>query len=250
MRARDHTSRMLAWWAAGGVDRADLAARQMDGVMIRHLDLPLDKLPLAWAGATNVRGADIFVRPARGHSWSLVFLDDVAEALARRIAGKYAALVVHTSAEGGCHVWLRCDRSLDEPQRRAAQRWLAEQCSADYSSTSGEHFGRLAGFRNHKRDGTWVNVLAASAQPAWTVCHTAATGTPAARPRDYSERNGPDRTPSGRDWAWACAALESGCAPADVVDWLTESARDRRGLRARGYAERTVRKAAARAQAR
>ena len=56
-------------------------------------------------------------------------------------------------------MWLPCDRSLDEGARLQAQRGLAARFSADKGSISGEHLGRLAGFKNWKRAGCWVNRL-------------------------------------------------------------------------------------------
>ena len=160
MRAHEHTRSMLAWWREIGIERADLAVRQPSGAMIWHCDLA--SLPLAWARAQNVRRAEVYVRPARGYAWPLVFLDDVETPRARAVARKYDALVVETSPAGGCHIWLACDRQLAESSRCRAQRWLAQRIAADLGSISGEHLGRLAGFKNWKRRGTWVNVLAAS----------------------------------------------------------------------------------------
>lgn len=81
----------------------------------------------------------------------LVFLDDLEPSLAVAIARKYAALAVATSPHGGCHLWLGCLQSLSESQRAQAHRWLAQRTGADQASTSCEHLGRLAGFKNWKR---------------------------------------------------------------------------------------------------
>ena len=72
----------------------------------------------------------------------------------------HGGLAVQTSPAGGCHLWLPCARTLDEAARHRVQRWLAECMGADLGSVSGEHLGRLAGFRNWKRGGCWVNVVA------------------------------------------------------------------------------------------
>jgi hypothetical protein len=109
--------------------------------MLWHRDLHLDDLPLPWARAENTRHGNVYIRPARGYPWPLVFLDDVAEDLASRIARKYDTLVAKTSQEGGCHIWLSCSCSLDECERHQAQRWLAPLAGADTASTSGEHLG-------------------------------------------------------------------------------------------------------------
>jgi hypothetical protein len=248
MRAREHTERMLTWWARAGIGRADLAVRLPDGVMAWHRDLPLGELPLGWARAQNAARGEVYVRPARGHDWPVVFLDDVTVAVAARVIVKYAALVVGMSPEGGCHLWLRCRRTLDEDGRREAQRWLAERVGADPGSTSGEHLGRMAGFRNWKR-GSWVNVHAAVlARPAWD---------PSVAPRPDRSRSPagggprststPDTSESGREWGWVCGLLEAGYAPTFVQARLLERARCRRGADAERYTEYTIRRALSRA---
>ncbi len=67
--------------------------------------------------------------------------------------------MVHTSPDGGCHLWLRLTHALDEHHRYLAQRWLIPKVNADLGSVSGEHLGRLAGTRNWKRASVWVNVV-------------------------------------------------------------------------------------------
>lgn len=241
---------MLSWWADAGITMADLAARRRGGLMLWHHDLPLDILPLPWARMENARGADIYIRPARNHNWPLVFLDDVAVDLAQRIARKYAALVIHSSPAGGCHVWLRCRQPLDEPQRRHSQRWLAERVLADRASTSGEHLGRLAGFTNHKRH-AWVNVLAATARhPAWDADVALAQPVDLARTRNPPARaaaTGSDTSESAREWGWVCGLLEAGCDPPLVYAKLLDHARPRRGSDAARYATHTLRRALTRA---
>ena len=246
--ARQQTQRMLSWWETTGVDQVDLAVRRQCGAMIWHRDRSLDALPLAWARAENVRCGEVYVRPARGHSWPVVFMDDVAVATARRVARKYDAAVIETSPAGGCHVWLSCTRGLDEGARRRAQRWLAGLIGADPGSTSGEHLGRLAGFKNWKRSGCWVNVLEASRpgrrwspqeepdrrhrladEPSATADVVAATG------RDTSE--------SGREWGWICGLIEAGYDPREVYERLVERARPRRDNDAERYARRTLARA-------
>lgn len=159
MKAKEHTTAMLRWWQRVGVWLADLAIKRNDGRMLWHRSKPIESLPLAWARSENARRSEVYIRPARGHSWPVVLLDDVVPSVAVRITKKYDALLVQTSSQGGCHLWLSCSRFLDEAQRHRAQRWLQLRVEADPGSTSGEHLGRLAGFKNWKRGGTWVNVI-------------------------------------------------------------------------------------------
>jgi hypothetical protein len=208
----------------------------------------VQKLPLDWARAENAHQAEVYIRPSRHERWPLVLLDDVEVGIARKVASKYAALVVRTSAEGGCHVWLRCRRPLDENERQQAQRWLAPLVNADRGSVSGEHLGRLAGFKNWKRRGTWVNVLDSSGGLAWDP--SPALGERPATPRGHPsaavvppEPSGCDASPSGREWGWVCGLLTSGIEPIDAYERLLSQARHRRAADADRYALRTVQKA-------
>jgi hypothetical protein len=253
MRAREHSLSMIHWWRNAGVTRADLAVRRSDSAMLWHRDVDLDDLPLPWARAESTRRGEIFIRPARGYPWPLVFLDDVAEQIASRIARKYDALVVKTSEQGGCHVWLSCSCTLDEWSRRQAQRWLAPRAGADIASTSGEHLGRLAGFRNWKRDGAWVNVIHASRHLRRWVPQTGDSAPlPGADPKpqltEDRSRWSTDTSPSGVEWGWVCGMLEAGLPPRETYYRLVERARSRRGPDAERYARHTVTRALARSR--
>jgi hypothetical protein len=240
---------MLAWWR-DRVERVDLAIRRSCGAMIWVEDRELDRLPLAWARAENSKGADVYIRPARGYDWPLLFLDDLPVPLALRAVRHYAALAVRTSPAGGCHLWLATSRDLDERQRHVCQRHLAELTGADPASTLGEHLGRLAGFRNHKRQGPWVNVLAAAGdpRPPWhppDLLLVADQRCPSRGTPGYRSRGGVDRSPSGIDWAWTCRQLERGTSSDRVLSLLIARCRQRRGRDAERYAQRTVERATA-----
>lgn len=243
MTASAHTQVMLSWWAHAGIDRADLAIRRSHGAMLWHRNRPLDALPLAWARAENAQHADIYMRPARGPAWPLVFVDDVAVDRAETLARDLDALLVETSPAGGCHVWLRCDRALSEDERRQAQRGWVTRLQADPGSVSGEHLGRLAGFRNWKRGGCWVNVrAAATGRRAWTVSgdQTASPLPPPSPTHPRGSDRGRDTTPSGQDWAWVCTLLEQHHDPDTIYRRLVDRARPRRGPDAERYAQRTL----------
>lgn len=245
MRATEHTAAMLRWWSAAGITRADLAVRRADATMLWHLDTPLAALPLAWSRAENARRADVYVRPARGHSWPIVLLDDLPLPIASAVARKYDCVVVHTSPQGGCHLWLRCSQALDEEQRRSAQRWLAQRLPADPASTSGEHLGRLAGHKNWKRGGVWVNVLDCHPrnQPWAPRLDDLDASRVSASP--VTTAMAVDHSASAREWGWVCALLEAGCNPADAYRRLADRARPRRGRDAERYARLTVDRAVA-----
>lgn len=252
MSATQQTRAMLDWWTCIGVDRADLAVRRSTGAMLWHRDVVVAALPLAWARAENAHQADIYIRPARGHAWPFVFVDDVAVDRAHAVASHVDALLVATSPAGGCHVWIRCDHALDEYDRMRAQREWIDTLHGDPGSVSGEHLGRLAGFKNWKRSGCWVNVVAAtSAGRPWatTAAGVSNTVTPtgAATPRTSVAVGGStrDTSPSGHDWGWVCGLLETGHAPHAVYHQLVQHARVRRGADADRYARRTIEKALA-----
>ena len=242
MRAADHTQAMLDWWAATGVDRVDLAVRRASGAMLWQRDRPIARLPLAWARAENAQQADIYARPARGRSWRLIVIDDVALGCADAVAREVDVLLVETSPQGGCLVWLRCDRALAEDARRRVQRTWLVRLGGDPGSVSGEHLGRLAGFKNWKRGGGWVNVRPTPPGRPWLVVDDPHTPPqpPAAPTRPSRRDSRRDTTPSGHDWAWVCTRLERGLAPDAIYAQLVDRARLRRGADAERYAQRTL----------
>jgi len=263
MKASWHTETMLAGWKAARVDRADLALRRSSGAMLWQRNLTLEELPLAWARAENAHGAEVYLRPARGMAWPMVFLDDVLPDLAMKMARRHGGLAIQTSPAGGCHLWLPCAQVLDEEARHRAQRWLAAALGADLGSVSGEHLGRLAGFKNWKRSGCWVNVVAFPEDgPAAPLRLTIPVDVlePITAPRcpqiaDTSARGahgrpGGDATPSGQDWGWACRMLESGWDPERTYRELVKRAMARRGQDAERYARRTVERAMAKVRGR
>jgi hypothetical protein len=251
MTAASHTAMMLAAWRQAGITRADLAVRTPSAMMLWFPDRSLDQLPLGLARARNAHGADVYLRPARGYPWPMVFLDDVAPAMAQRVAKHYAVLVVRTSILGGCHLWLPLTRALDERQRAQVQRWLIPRVGADPGSVSGEHLGRLAGMKNAKRGGEWVNVLHRPGprervwDPTPALPTTAAPrAKPPARKQDSrAPSSAGDGSESAREWGWVCGALEAGLSPTMVYQRLLERASARRGADAERYARYTLSRA-------
>jgi hypothetical protein len=114
-----------------------------------------------WAWRENQRGGEIYVRPARylpdgsPSSWPMIFFDDVRLEIIEKI--KKRALVVETSP-GSFHVWIPVNRPLSEFERRNEQMRIQPLLKSDPASVSGEHFGRLSGFKNHKRGGVMVRI--------------------------------------------------------------------------------------------
>ena len=139
-----------------------------------------------------------------------------------------------------------CCQSLAESKRTQAQRWLARRTDADRASTSGEHLGRLAGFRNWKRSGAWVNTVASSAIRPWDPAPALKEPAAPSRPRTAGpSHRGTDTNPSGRDSAWKCSLFEAGHDPGSVYHRLVERTRSKRGSDAERYARHTVNQAVA-----
>lgn len=273
LKPSEQTDRMLKWLTGVGVTRWNIGALKIDGdassMLNHHLkwDASSASRQLSWARWQNSsEGRDVYVRPARGESWPIAFLDDVPPRLARGISAKYRALAVETSP-GRCHVWIALGRELDEDQRAVLQRWLVERLgrNADAGSTSGEHWGRLPGYRNHKpgRAACWVNLIAESggelpalAVPGVAIDVRGAGARPASLPPKEGERASPspshgsgDLTESGREWGWALGWCRAGLDQSEAVSLLTARALARDKGRGEGdaaaYARRTIRKAAA-----
>ncbi len=248
-RASAQSAAMLNGWSQAGITCADLVVRRPDGAMLWQHDCSLARLPLPWAKAHNVKHGDVYIRPARGYPWPVVFLDDVTPEKARLIARKYATVVVHTSPSGGCHLWLRVAIALDEHQRYQAQRWLVPRAGADPGSVSGEHLGRLAGMKNWKRHGVWVNLLDGgnTQAPPWdptpALQATPPDGRSLTTTSSAHHRAGVDCSESGLEWGWVCGALEAGISPDTVHRQLVERASQRRGRDAERYATYTIKRA-------
>ena len=249
MKAWQHTWHMLGWWAGAEIDRIDLLVKRTTGVVVPSQNISIHALPLPWVKAENANGAEIYIRPARGRAWPLVFLDDVETNLAYRIAGKYAALIVPTSLQGGCHIWLRTTQFLNEKDRYQAQRWLAHRTGADKASVSGEHFGRLAGMKNWKRQGAWVNVVQVDypGRRLWNPAPVFRTVPDISKPvsknvaaTSKKTRKSVDQSESGKEWGWVCGAIQAGVDPDAVFRQLHKRAIPRRGKDAERYARHTI----------
>lgn len=247
--ASGHTREMIGWMGSVGVDRFDLAVHRADGAFLaghsRNLSACDLERYLGWARAENAHGAEVYVRPARGYAWPLLLLDDTPPHRAVAIARKYGALVVRTSTAGGCYMWLRVERALDETERCSAQRYLQPLVGADPGSISGEHWGRLAGFRNNKR-GEWVGVVAISHAPAWRPSLGLAQGaqvSSTAGKRQQGVSNSHGRDESVAEFAWCAHALRAGRQPHAIEAELGRRAHARGKRNPADYARRTVRRA-------
>lgn len=150
--------------ALAGVDAIDMAMRSATGGFQIFPDLGIcDKSlddALAACRSRNSRDCDVYFRPARGLAASVVMLDDLSLDAAQQLAHGRAHLVVETSPRNH-QLWLKVGQMLAEAERKAVQLALVAKYGGDPGSVSGEHFGRIPGFRNRKpKYGLpWVNLV-------------------------------------------------------------------------------------------
>lgn len=293
MKAKQHTFKFLDWMVSHGVDRFDLAASRepnngpwLPGV--QHANASTVKHSQEWCWLENLSGwerqksriarqkphwtpddsgAEICIRPARvdgagnGCGWPMVLLDDLSVVKAFAVTRKYAACAVETSADN-CQVWLHVSRPLNEAERYQVQSWLSSKIDSDRGSLSGEHHGRLPGYRNRKpnRNDEWCNVLAATNGPAFNP--SVALTEIADLELEFAPLHSPSSTAqklaksgvvvsreyvddeSRKEFGWAVAAFRRGVPRSQILDDLTDRAANRRGRRdALRYAMRTVERA-------
>lgn len=258
----------LDWFERAGVDRwnfavlkrADSAQGGRDSMIGHDRRRDRDEVLRAagWAWAKNLKEQlDVYVRPARGRPWPVVFLDDVPEASARSLCDRYSALLVETS-KGSFQLWIATKTSLGEAERAAAQRALIAVHGGDPRSVSGEHWCRAVGYRNRKpgRGDFVVKVLhamiggerldtdALKAAPA-----AAASAAEFASARPWIPGSAGDDE-SRREWGWVCGWLESGGSETEALRRLLARCVDRGKPDAERYARHTVTRAAASVAAR
>jgi len=269
MKINGNTLKQIDLFADAGVTAFDVAARRIASsdrdIMQERKNIPADMLfekYLKWLKHENANSSEIQIRPHRYDSSCLLFFDDVETSFAISISKKYSSCVIQTSEVGGCHVWLQTDTALNERQRYLAQRYLQPLVRSDKGSISGEHYGRLAGFVNHKRSShskrVWVNVIAVSHVGSWHVTDEALKEIPKPRIITRSPFNnarlkvpkniineGAATSESESEWGYICGRLEHGADPAELVDELEKRARARGKNSPHRYAETTVSKALA-----
>jgi hypothetical protein len=137
--------------AAMGCERFDIGVLRPNGTMVLRDSRPADEIMnfIGWLRHENSAGAHIYIRPAGPHA--LTLLDDLTHESIERMSaeGCEPALVVETSP-GNFQAWLKHAEVLDERVSTAVAKELAARFGGDPSSADWRHFGRLAGFTNHK----------------------------------------------------------------------------------------------------
>lgn len=218
---------------------------------------------LAWATARNMAGNNIYFRPARysldgsNADHPCVLLDDLTPETARKVVKKYRSIIAETSTNN-FQAWIITNRPLAEDERHQAQAALAGLVSADPGSTSGEHFGRIPGYKNQKpgRAGFWIKVQGMNVDgPALDVSKWL---TPKGRGVEPSPQGG--RVPStactgsgtsdesAAEYRFALARLAAGGAVEAITENIAARALERGKRRTKGgaymYALKTVTAAA------
>lgn len=184
---------------------------------------------------------DIFFRPHCNSPSRFVFADDVEKSIAYRFAKSYACILVNTSKEGGFQLWIPVKDYLSREQRLEYQRILVPLLSADKGCVSGEHYGRLPGFTNHKRNKQWCNLVAHSLQT--TTWQPSLPLPEPAKPSLPTNTDTGDKGDSEREFGFACHSLRFNQNPEDIITNIANRARNRGKKSPEAYARRTVQNA-------
>lgn len=261
MNAREHTYVFLSWMERTGIDQLDFAVswRSNDGAFLptrAPVTIANVGKQLSWFASQNIAradkvGADIYVRPARGNKWPVVMLDDLTRSIAAEIVSRHDSCKIETS-KNNYQVWIRTDRAISESERLAMQQSLIQKYGGDPGSASGEHFGRLPGFRNHKpgRGGFWVSVRSAATdqEPLQVLAplYQTTTSPPlGGRVHSASKLDSGSHDPSRSEFGYCCKALKAGLPLPHVRAAITAHAMSRRGADTGRYVERTLQRACA-----
>lgn len=246
------TDFMLKWFFDQGIESIDIHLRcpkfkgavydSDDWIWItKHENLKLENAQkiITWCRFKNYHGSDIFIRPHRYDRQPMIFLDDLSLAKAMMVARKYRALVIETSTDN-THVWLALSEKLSELERKTLQQHISKMILSDKGSISGEHLGRLCGFKSQKRN-CWVRYVQCSSAEKYTPPSLVACSFP---PGGACANKEPGvKSQSEKDFSWVLSRARQG-VPADrIISMLYNSARERGKVAPQKYAERTVRRA-------
>lgn len=238
--------------ATSGIDRFDLGVMRSGGLFrqrgIQGLDLGGVLRRLVWLRSENRQGADIYFRPAKDQAWPMVFLDDLTSSQAETLSKKYRCWIVQTSLDRH-HAWILTDERtpLTCSQRYGVQKMIISKGWGDPGSVSGDHYGRIPGFKNWKRGGTWVNLkyepnpILASVPLGGSVLNTESVPMESKLiEENRGNGTGVDQSESGREFGWVCGWLRQGQDPEEAIRRLIVRAKDRGKKAPEIYARRTV----------
>lgn len=224
------------------------------------------------------RPLNIYISGAVSLPQSWLLLDDLCIELCQQIAGKRTNMVIQTSPHSH-HLWLATSRPVSVTERKICQQVLQQKYGGDAGSISGDHFGRLCGFKNIKRN-CWVNFVSASisdrradvdkllilatemglpisspgvcdsSSPQAGVSSSPQGVLPQAGSPSHSHNVSSSLSPSVRDesraeFGWACGWLTKKLSTEEGIYRLTQRAADRHKPKPEQYAQRTFDAAAA-----
>ena len=138
---------------AMGVDTFEVGIRDQAGrMLIRTWDKAKVLESMAWLKRENVKGADVYVRPAGEANAGLVLVDDLNRgALARMKAEGLAPAAVTETSPDNFQAWVRVhDKPIPPELATEVAADLASRYGGDPNSADWRHFGRLAGLTNAK----------------------------------------------------------------------------------------------------
>lgn len=232
----------------------------------------------------NATGANLYIRPAGEHAFSLI--DDLNAASVAALAEKgFRPCVVIETSPGNFQAWVNHGQKLPAALGTEAAKTLAENFGGDPGAAAWRQYGRLAGFTNRKPkyelDGKFPFCRLKTAE---NVVYEGAPEFVAAASQRLREREAaeserrramlaaPSRSAAGRsgdlksirdfwespaysgdfhraDLAYAAYALSRAVRPADVAQAIASRDLSHKGSakRVEDYIERTIAKAQERA---
>ena len=252
MNYSTQTDFMLKWFFDQGVGSIDIHLRcprvkgaaydSDDWIWItKHEGLQLEKAQkvIRWCRFKNYNGSDIFIRPHRYDRQPMIFLDDLTVSKAAMVANKYRALVIETSPDN-TQVWLALSDKLSELERKTLQQHISKMGFSDKGSMSGEHLGRLCGFKSQKRN-YWVRHIQCSSSEKYTPPSLVACSFPPGGA--CANRESGVKSQSEMDFSWVLSRARQGVPADQIISILHNSSQKRGKVSPQKYAERTVRRA-------
>ena len=277
-----------SWIRPDAIDGKHRRLAGLDRPGVQALERELWARALSGGGGIHWRPACADRRPAdvgATAGWTFadaVMLDDLDEAAARGITGKYRSIGIETSP-GSYQTVVATARGLTRLEQHKVQSALVQRLHAagrhaDAGATGAGQYARMPGFGHPGHAGRTVRLFgdgdgggALLLDPDALLSDGCGTPRPArafggrasacsrpgvpARPqgvRGKAAEAGPADAPGGseRDYAWTCAQIRAGADPQSIIGAITTAAltRKKRSNEAgcMEYAERTIRNAQAR----
>lgn len=243
---------MIKWFFDQGVSSVDIHLRcpklkdtdyySDDWIWLtKHQDLSFyqAKHLLKWCRFKNYNGSDVFIRPHRHEKQPIIFLDDLSVAKAMLVSKKYRSMVIETSHDN-TQVWISLSTRLDESSRKYVQSYISNLGFSDRGSISGEHFGRLCGFKSQKR-GSWIKLLTESSSERYRPPIEGVSPLP--QGGACAKIRSTNSSMSEKDFSWVLSKLRKGDDTDQIINSLEVSAKARGKSAPMKYATRTVRRA-------